>query len=123
MNSERNLISISIEKNIEKQEDISFFASFDLITLKIIQKFYGNDLNPINGDLNSYCIQQLHQALNREGVRLSLEGLRKKINFLVKIGILEKVDTYPRIYMPLKDIEGIKKIQSILEKLKQFLLL
>ncbi|MEM5805362.1 MAG: hypothetical protein QW156_01450 [Candidatus Aenigmatarchaeota archaeon] len=127
MSSDAKLINISVNENIEKisrvQEDFSFFVNFDLITLKILQKFYGNAIDPINGNLNSFCTQQLHQLLNKEGLKISLEGLRKKLDFLVKIHFLEKVETYPRIYMPVKDIEGIRKIQSKIERLKELIFL
>jgi len=113
MSDDSKVMGISIEKNLQSTEDFSFFINFDVIMIRIIQKFYGNGVNPIYGDLNSFYIQQLHLNLNREGLKISLEGLRKKLDFLVKIGFLEKVNTYPRIYMPLKDIEGIKKLKKV----------
>lgn len=117
-NQGKNQTSVLIQ---DDKRDLSFFSNFDVITLRIINKFYGNGIGPINGDLNSYYIQQLHTTLSKEGLKISVEGLRKKLDFLVKIGFLEKVKTYPVIYMPRKDIEAIEKIQIIMENLKKIL--
>jgi hypothetical protein len=121
MNSKTRLINISVEKNIK--DDFSFFASFDITMIKIIQKFYGDGLDPVSGNLNTFCTQQLYRLLREEGLKISLEGLRKKLDFLVKIGFLEKVKTYPRIYMPVNSIEKIERIQLTIQKLKQFIFL
>lgn len=126
MNSENSLINISLQQNIENKqltkEDFSFFVNFDIITVRIIQKFYGSKVDPVGGNVNCYYVQQLHKILNAEGLKIGLEGLRKKLEFLVKIGFIEKINTYPRLYMALRDIEKIKKIQIKIAKLRQLFL-
>lgn len=120
-------MTVSVVENITTKEeltkeDFSFFAHFDIVFVRILYRFYGSVTNPVDGDINCYNVQQLHQILNKEGLRITIEGLRKKLDFLVKLGFLEKVATYPRVYMPLKDIEGIERIQKKIEQLKQIFL-
>lgn len=119
-------IKIVMSANLEKKEltrdDFSFFADFDIITVRILQKFYGGGFIQQNEPLNTFYVQQLHLVLNKEGLRIGIEGLRKKLEFLVRIGFLEKINTYPRIYMPIRHIDGIKKIQFRIEQLKKIFL-
>jgi hypothetical protein len=121
-NAALNISEKKLEKKELTKEDFSFFANFDIITVRIIQKFYGKTLNPLDSEINCYTVQQLWVILNREGLKIGLEGLRKKLEFLVKVGFLEKVRTYPRIYMPLRDIEKIKRVQKKIEKLRSLFL-
>lgn len=104
------------------REDFSFFSNFDVITVRIIQKFYGTAIAPVNGDVNCFHVQQLHSALKSEGLQIGLEGLRKKLEFLVRIGFIEKVNTYPRVYMSLKHVDAIEKIQGKVAQLKRIFL-
>ena len=113
--------------NIERvselsKEDFSFFANFDITTVRIIQKFYGNSIGSLSSEINCYHVQQLHSVLKSEGLMIGVEGLRKKLEFLVRIGFLEKVSTYPRIYMPLKHADAIEKVQKRVEQLKRIFL-
>jgi len=108
-------------KNLEPL-DLSFLAHFDLIMIRILQKFYGKAVDPVNGEINSYDVQRLKKVLEKEGLKITTEGLRKKLDLLVRLGFLVKIPTYPRIYTVPKDYEQIKKIQEKIEKLKQVLL-
>jgi hypothetical protein len=45
--------------------------------------------------------------------------LRKRLETLVKLNLIEKVETYPRIYTPIRDVEKIKKL---LVKVKEIFL-
>jgi hypothetical protein len=123
MNDEKTSLKIVEEEKIGlTKEDFSFFANFDIITVRILQKFYTSSLNPLNNDVNCFYVQQLHKILVGEGLKINIESLRKKLEFLVKIGFIEKVNTYPRIYIPLRDVEKIKKIQSKIGRLKEMFL-
>ncbi|MEM5855102.1 MAG: hypothetical protein QW472_02155, partial [Candidatus Aenigmatarchaeota archaeon] len=93
------------------------FLNFDIITIRILQKFYFNKDFP--NDVNSYYIQQLLSELKSEGLEINLETLRKRLENLVKLNLIEKVETYPRIYMPVRDVE---KIRSFLIKVKELFL-
>jgi len=111
-----------VEMRVPTKEDFSFFSNFDIITVRIIQKFYGSSIDPLNGNINCFHVLQLHSLLKGEGLSIGIEGLRKKLEFLVKVGFLEKVNTYPRIYMPLKHVEEIQRIQTKIEQLKKIFL-
>ncbi len=104
------------------KEDFSFFSNFDIITIRVIQKFYGSSIAPMSDSVTCFHIQQLHSILKSEGLQIGVEGLRKKLELLVKIGFIEKVETYPRIYMPLKHIDAIQKIQTKVDQLKRIFL-
>lgn len=120
MNSVDSLINISLEKNIEsesKSEEInSFVLGFDIITIRILQKFYKNGMSFPN-DTTCYYIQQLFTEITREGLKIELETLRKRLEYLVKIQLLEKVETYPRIYMPVKNVERVQKLIKNIQEL------
>jgi hypothetical protein len=123
MNEEKtSLKSLEEEKTKLTKEDFSFFANFDIITVRILQKFYTSSLNPLNDEISCFYVKQLQEILASEGLKINLESLRKKLEFLVKIGFIEKVNTYPRIYIPLRDVEKIKKIQGKISKLKEIFL-
>jgi len=104
------------------KDDISFLAHFDIIMVRILQKFYGKRADPLYGEVNSYDVQRLKKILEKDGIRITTEGLRKKLDLLVKLGFLEKVMTYPRIYMTPTDIEKVELIQSKIQKIRSILL-
>jgi hypothetical protein len=104
------------------KDDFSFFAQFDIMLVRILQKFYGSVINPMSEDISCYNIHQLQQNLSKEGLKITTGGLRKKLNFLVKLGFLERVETYPRIYIPLRKVDGIERIQGKINRLKQIFL-
>ncbi len=124
MNTETNFLEATGEAKLREltKEDFSFFSNFDIITVRIIQKFYGSGIGALNSDVNCFHVQQLHFILKGEGLQIGTEGLRKKLEFLVRIGFIEKVNTYPRIYMPLKHVDAIQKIQTKVEQLKRIFL-
>ena len=124
MSIETKILEASNEIQIREltKEDFSFFANFDIITIRIIQKFYGNGVAPLSDQVSCFHVHQLHSTLKSEGLHIGVEGLRKKLEFLVRIGFIEKVNTYPRIYMPLKHVDAIEKIQQKVEQLKRIFL-
>ncbi|MEM7821743.1 MAG: hypothetical protein QXX38_02965 [Candidatus Aenigmatarchaeota archaeon] len=118
MNKLDSVINISIEQDIERKEISSIFLNFDVIMIKILQKFYFNG-NKFPNDINCYYIQQLFSELKSEGLNINLETLRKRLESLVKLKLIEKVETYPRIYTPVRDVERIRKL---LTKVKEIFL-
>lgn len=116
-NRESVILNFSVPENIGT-EISSIITHFDIITVRVLQKFYKTGRR-FPGDVNCYYVSQLHSELRREGLRIEVETLRKRLDTLVKLGFLEKVNTYPRLYMPVKNIE---KIRSLIEKVKSLLL-
>lgn len=101
-----------------KLEINPFVIRLDVVMIRILQKFYRNGL-PFPNDTNCYYIQQLFSELNREGFNIEMETLRKRLDQLTKMKLLEKVDTYPRIYMPIRDVV---KVQDMMQKILGILL-
>jgi hypothetical protein len=107
-----NLMKTSVEIKTEEKIDFTILSKFDVINVKILQKFYGKTIDPFSGEINSFDVKTLHEFLKREGLKINIETLRKRLDNLVALNFLEKVDTYPRIYSAVRDIEKIKIIQS-----------
>jgi len=98
-------------KSVEKI-DFTILSKFDVINVKILQKFYGKTIDPLSSEINSFDVETLHELLKIEGLKINKETLRKRLENLVSLNFLEKIDTYPRIYTAVRDIEKIKNIQS-----------
>jgi hypothetical protein len=107
-----NLMKTPVEIKTEEKIDFTILSKFDVINVKILQKFYGKTIDPFSGEINSFDVKTLHEFLKREGLKINIETLRKRLDNLVALNFLEKVDTYPRIYSAVRDIEKIKIIQS-----------
>lgn len=122
MSNLESLINVSIEKDIKSKvedelEELSgFILHLDIIMIRILQKFYRSGLS-FPSDTTCYYVQQLQSELNREGLKMELETLRKRLDTLVRIRLLEKVETYPRIYMPIREVERVQKIVQRVQKL------
>ncbi|MEM5875155.1 MAG: hypothetical protein QXW01_01065 [Candidatus Aenigmatarchaeota archaeon] len=114
------LPSTVLKTKTEDKIDFSFILKFDVITVKILQKFYGKEIDPLTTELNSFDLKKIHKLLEIEGMKINLETLRKRLENLVSLGFIEKVDTYPRIYMAVRDLEKIKNIQSKIQLLRSF---
>jgi len=104
-------------KSVEKI-DFTILSKFDVINVKILQKFYGKTIDPLSSDINSYDVETLHELLKIEGIKINKETLRKRLENLVSLNFLEKVETYPRIYTAVRDIEKIRAIQSKISLLR-----
>lgn len=112
-----DLVSDVEKENREIENALnSFILHLDIIMIRILQKFYRTNFSFPN-DTTCYYVQQLFLELNREGLKIELETLRKRLDLLVKIRLLEKVRTYPRIYMPIRDVERVQKIVTTAQKL------
>jgi hypothetical protein len=117
MNRQDLAVNISVQDVEPKKEISSIFLNFDVVMIRILQKFYFNGNFP--NDTTCYYVQQLFSELKSEGLQINLETLRKRLESLVKLNLIEKVETYPRIYMPVRDVERIKKL---LMKVKEIFL-
>lgn len=114
--NDTNLKNVSVQETVENKKEISsIFLNFDIITFKILYKFYFNNTQFPN-DTNCYYLQQLFSELKNEGLLINSETLRKRLESLVKLKLIEKVNTYPRVYMPIRDVE---KIKNLLRKVKE----
>jgi hypothetical protein len=107
-----NINTNSLELKTEEKVDFTILSKFDVINVKILQKFYGKSIDPFSGEINSYDIKTLQEFLKRDGLKINIETLRKRLDNLVSLNFLEKIETYPRIYSAVRDIEKIKLIQS-----------
>ncbi len=94
----------------------SFITHLDVTMIRILQKFYANGLS-FPSDTNCYYVQQLFSELRREGFHIELETLRKRLGSLVKLNLLEKVESYPRIYVPIRDVGKVQKLVKKIQKL------
>jgi hypothetical protein len=103
---------------IKEKIDLTLLSKFDVINLKILQKFYGKSIDPLSSDVNCYDLETLHHLLKIEGLRINKETLRKRLETLVTLNFIEKIRTYPRIYSAVKDIEKIRNIQSKIAMLR-----
>lgn len=106
---------------LEEEKDVkvlNIFLNFDVINFKILEKFYFTP-SKFPSDTNCYYLQQLFSELKTEGIDINLETLRKRLEGLVKLGLIEKVKTYPRIYMP---VRNVKKVKEMLNEVKSLFL-
>jgi len=116
MIAESSLMNDSLQQDVESKKEISsIFLNFDVIMIKILQKFYFNE-KVFPADTTCFYVQQLFSDLRSDGLQINLETLRKRLESLVKLKLIEKVDTYPRIYVPVRDVE---KVRELLTKVKE----
>jgi hypothetical protein len=119
MSAQGSLVNVATEQGIVSKKEISsIFLNFDVIMIKILQKFYFNG-NSFPADTTCYYVQQLFSELKSDGLQINLETLRKRLENLVKLNLIERVDTYPRIYVPVRDIE---RVRDLLVKVKEVFL-
>ncbi|MEM5829224.1 MAG: hypothetical protein QW040_00760 [Candidatus Aenigmatarchaeota archaeon] len=105
-----SIVNIPIQEDVNTKKKLSsIFLNFDVVMIRILQKFYFNNKKFPN-DTTCYYVQQLFSELRSEGVQINLETLRKRLDTLAKLNLIEKVETYPRIYMPVRDVEGIREL-------------
>lgn len=84
----------------------------DFLDVLILKKFYATGREFPN-DTQPYCLPILYKEITTQNnVKISLEGLRKRLNSLVNIGLLLKIEkTNPSIYYPVRDKEEfVRKI-------------
>ena len=119
MSTQTSLMNASVQEETESKKEVSsLFLGFDIITIKILQKFYFNE-NVFPADTTCFYVQQLFSELKSSGLQINLETLRKRLESLVRLNLIDKVDTYPKIYMPVRDVE---KIRNLLVRVKEVFL-
>ena len=108
MNSLESLINISVE-NVE--QDVEFVINdlverLDFLDVQILRKFYttGKDF-PL--DTQPYCFPILYKEMKEvHRLKIGLEALRKRLDVLVRVGLLGKVSSSnPTNYIPAKGKE------------------
>lgn len=109
---QNSLLNTTVQQaTVPKKHVSSIFLNFDVIMIKILQKFYFND-KTFPTDTTCFYVQQLFSELKSDGLQINLETLRKRLESLVKLGLIDKVETYPRIYMPVRDVEKVREMLS-----------
>lgn len=117
MNSEDLLINISANENIEKNdfiEKINELAErLDFIDIQILRKFYMTGREFPN-DTQPYCFPLLYKEMKvNNKLKIGIEALRKRLNNLVRLGLVEKVKhSNPTGYRPIR--EKIKFVRGII---------
>lgn len=130
MNTHDSLINISEKENIEKSDVIEKITEFaeklDFIDIQILRKFYMTGKEFPN-DTQPYCFPLLYKEMKvNNRLKIGVEALRKRLNNLVKLGLLEKVKhSNPTGYRPIKEkvnfVRGIIIKFFILNGLTKFL--
>ena len=107
MNSLDSLINISIKEDIETVVD-SLVDKLDFLDIQILRKFYttGKEF-PL--DTQPYCFPILYKEMKEMNrLKIGLEALRKRVENLVKHGLLIKVyNSNPATYIPVKGKEQL----------------
>ena len=97
-------------------EEIDRFAEkLDFLDIQLLRKFYLTN-KPFPNDTKVWCFPLLYQEMKTtHRLKLSLEGLRKRLNNLVKLGLLEKINhSNPTTYAPVKGKETF--VRAIIKK-------
>jgi predicted transcriptional regulator with HTH domain len=97
--------------NVEIKTEIlisQILERIDFLDVLILKKFYATGKEFPN-DTQPYCLPILYRELTEQNnVKISLEGLRKRLNSLVKIGLLNKIErTNPSIFYPVRGKEEL----------------
>ena len=112
MNRERNLINISVEENTKEKNEfeskvLELVEKLDFIDIQILRKFYmtGRDFP---NDTQPYCFPLLYREMKTQHrLKIGMEALRKRLNNLVKLGLLVKIKhSNPTGYGPVRGKEN-----------------
>jgi hypothetical protein len=108
MNSLESVMNISVE-SVEKDVDFvinDLVERLDFLDIQILRKFYttGKDF-PL--DTQPYCFPILYKEMKEvHHLKIGLEALRKRLDVLVRVGLLGKVgSSNPTNYIPAKEKE------------------
>jgi len=111
MDSVDSLISISVEKNIEQSTELTILnlaERFDLTDIQILRKFYTTRKN-FPYDTQPWCFPVLYMEMKISNrLKIGQEALRKRLDNLVGLGLLEKVkNSNPANYFPIRGRENL----------------
>lgn len=92
------------DKNLDFEAAISLAERLDFVDIQLLRKFYMNgEEEPFN--LQPYCFPILYSEMKvNHKIKIGLEALRKRLNNLVKLTLLEKIrHSNPTNYSPVRD--------------------
>jgi len=97
---------------------LNFAETLDFINIQILRKFYATGLAFPN-DTQPHVFSLLYMDMkNVHRIPIGMEALRKRVDFLVSVGLLEKVErSNPASYHPVKGLE-----QSARAVIKRFMM-
>lgn len=103
------------DKNVDFEAAVALAERLDFLDIQILRKFYMNGReHPF--DLQPYCFPMLYNEMKvNHKIKIGVEALRKRLNNLTKLGILEKIrHSNPTNYNPLVDKSYF--IQAVITK-------
>jgi|YelNatPaOPRAMG01_1025707.scaffolds.fasta_scaffold01259_32 hypothetical protein len=102
---EECLLEVKQPKNLE--DIISIVDRLDFTDIQIIRKFYLLKSGCFNSQ--PYCFPILYKEMKNSGqIKMGVEGFRKRLENLVRIGFLKKVKrSNPTIYLPVEENKEI----------------
>jgi len=107
---EKNVENKTIQQNSQLTEIFirQVLERMDFLDVLILKKFYLTG-KPFPNDIQPYCFPFLYNELKlQHQIKLTLEGLRKRLNSLVNLGLLKKIEgTNPTIYFPREEMKEI----------------
>jgi len=101
--------STKVETGADETDKINYFAEkLDFLDIQILRKFYSTGKEFPN-DCQPYCFPVLYSEMKVERrLKIGLEALRKRLENMVGLGLLEKVrNSNPTNYYPIRNKEGI----------------
>lgn len=113
MNNDVLSSEIVLENEVAQAEvqKVGFFAEkLDFLDIQILRKFYATGRGFPN-DCQPYCFPVLYQELKvSRQIKFGLEALRKRLDNLVRFGLLDKVNnSNPTNYYPIRGKETFLK--------------
>ena len=101
-----SVINISIEQDIEKTVN-DFVERLDFLDVQLLRKFYVTN-SPFPYDTQPYCFPLLFKEMREvHKIKIGSEALRKRLDNLVKTGLLEKIkNSNPANYTPVSGREN-----------------
>lgn len=103
------------DKNVDFEAAVALAERLDFLDIQILRKFYMNGREqPF--DLQPYCFPMLYNEMKvNHKIKIGVEALRKRLNNLTRLGILEKIrHSNPTNYNPLVDKSYF--IQAVITK-------
>lgn len=111
-------LKINISQEKENIEIAFLLERLDFMDIIILKKFYLTG-KAFPHDTQPYCFPILYGEMKENNnLKLTKEGLRKRLHSLVKVGLLEKINgSNPSIYLPIKN-----KVDFVRKLIKKFFL-